>query len=122
MVPALVAIGIPHVGYERIPGAALEGVPPRPLLGDPRILIWDVMNEPSSMGMPKLAKGDPEFAYNFARDMADYVREIDRTHPATIGVGNHSHMAALGKLAEENGFFSSTYVPTTDEMLGKWKN
>lgn len=61
--------------------------------GDPRILFWDdVMNEPSSMGVPQIAQGDDQFAWDFACYWADYVREIDRTHPTTIGVGNHTHI------------------------------
>jgi hypothetical protein len=60
--------------------------------GDPRISMWDIMNEPSSMGVPKIASGNDQFAWDFARYWADYVREIDRTHPTTIGVGNHAHI------------------------------
>ncbi len=60
--------------------------------GDPRILMWDVMNEPSSMGIPKIAQGNDQFAWDFARYWADYVRQLDRTHPTTIGVGNHAHI------------------------------
>ena len=34
--------------------------------GDPRILMWDVMNQPSSMGIPKIAQGNGQFAWDFA--------------------------------------------------------
>ena len=60
--------------------------------GDPRILFWDVMNEPSSLGLPPQANGDVEFAWDFAREFAEYIGEIDGTHPRTIGVGHHSHI------------------------------
>jgi len=60
-------------------------------VGDPRILFWDVMNEPSSLGTPEILK-DPEAAWKFARAFCDYVRKADRTHPATVGVGNHAHI------------------------------
>ena len=63
-----------------------------PHLGDPRILFWDVMNEPSSLGAPDVLGKDPQAAWDFARHFCDYVREIDNTHPATVGVGHHSHI------------------------------
>jgi hypothetical protein len=61
-------------------------------VGDPLILFWDVMNEPSSLGAPEVLGKDPQAAWDFTRHFCDYVRKIDDTHPVTVGVGHHSHI------------------------------
>jgi len=61
-------------------------------VGDPRILFWDVMNEPSSLGVHEVLGNNPKYAWDFARAFCDYVNKIDKTHPTTVGVGHHSHI------------------------------
>jgi len=60
--------------------------------GDPRVLMWDAMNEPEAV---TFYVGD-ETAYAFARHFAEYLKEIDNTHPVTVGMAhaeNNCHVA-----------------------------
>ena len=84
-------------------------------VGDPRILFWDVMNEPSSLGAPAIL-GAPDAAYTFAQAFCAYVRKIDNTHPATIGVGNHRDIPRILDDVDVVTFHSYQVFEKTFEM------
>lgn len=82
-------------------------------LGDPRILIWDVMNEPMVAGPLAVDQEGRDQIWRFARHFAARVAELDRTHPTTIGV---SQAAALPFVAEHVDVLSF-HAYTGDERL-----
>lgn len=55
---------------------------------DRRIVMWDVMNEPTCTSFNKPA--DKELIWAFLRHMLDYVKEVDPHHPRTVGVEHSS--------------------------------
>lgn len=55
---------------------------------DPRIALWDVMNEPTCTSFNKPA--DRELIWSFLRHMLDYVKQVDPQHPRTVGVEHSS--------------------------------
>ncbi len=55
---------------------------------DRRIVIWDAMNEPSCTSFNK--PQDKELIWRFLRHFLDYVKEVDSTHPRTVGVEHSS--------------------------------
>ena len=54
---------------------------------DPRIIMWDVMNEPTCTSFNTPA--DKELIWTFLRHMLDFVRELDTLPPADSGSREH---------------------------------
>ena len=52
---------------------------------DPRILFWDVMNEPTATPLAFTDEGKRQIR-KFVCHFCDYLRTIDGTHPITVGV------------------------------------
>ena len=52
---------------------------------DPRILFWDVMNEPTATPLAGTDEGQ-KLIWDFVRHFCDYIHRIDDTHPVTVGV------------------------------------
>ena len=50
---------------------------------DRRIVMWDVMNEPTCTSFNK--PQDKELIWTFLRHFLDYVRQVDPRHPRTVG-------------------------------------
>jgi hypothetical protein len=66
-----------------------------PFANDDRVLGWDLHNEPENY--PTWGgSGGRERVIAWAGNMAAALREIDRNHPVTVGVGNHSNLWATG--------------------------
>jgi len=55
---------------------------------DRRIVLWDVMNEPTCTSFNK--PQDKELIWAFLRHFLDYVRQVDPNHPRTVGVEHSS--------------------------------
>lgn len=56
---------------------------------DRRIVMWDVMNEPTCTSFKK--PQDKELIWTFLRHFLDYVKQVDPNHPRTVGV-EHSNL------------------------------
>ena len=55
-------------------------------VGDPRIAIWDVMNEPTATPLAATKEGK-KLIYEFLAHHCALVRELDPSHPITVGIG-----------------------------------
>jgi len=55
---------------------------------DRRIVMWDVMNEPTCTSFNK--PEDKELIWTFLRHFLDYVKQVDPNHPLTVGVEHSS--------------------------------
>ena len=55
---------------------------------DRRIVMWDVMNEPTCTSFDK--PQDKELIWTFLRHFLDHVKEVDPNHPRTVGVEHSS--------------------------------
>lgn len=63
-------------------------------IGDPRIIMWDVMNEPSATPLAATEEGRKEI-YEFLVHNCKLVCELDSTHPITVGVATHDNSYVL---------------------------
>jgi hypothetical protein len=79
--------------------------------GDPRILIWDAMNEPEAV---TFYVGD-DTAYAFARHFAEYLKEIDDTHPVTVGMAHAENNRHVADVVDVISFHP--YAPTREDLL-----
>jgi len=53
--------------------------------GDSRVLMWDVMNEPTSTYLVNTDEGK-KLVWDFVRHFCDYVHKLDSFHPITVGI------------------------------------
>jgi len=53
--------------------------------GDERMLIWDVMNEPTATWLAITPEGR-KLIWDFCRHFCEYVKSLDGSHPITVGV------------------------------------
>jgi len=63
-------------------------------VGDPRVVMWDVMNEPSATPLAVSEEGR-KLIYEFLVHHCKLVRELDPTHPITVGVATHDNSYVL---------------------------
>jgi len=54
-------------------------------VGDKRILLWDVMNEPMVAGVYAQKEENREKIWRFVRHFCKYVGTLDPSHPTTVG-------------------------------------
>jgi len=52
---------------------------------DPRVLMWDIMNEPTVTYIAGTKEGR-KLIWEFVRHFCNYIHTIDKTHPITVGV------------------------------------
>ena len=52
--------------------------------GDPRVLMWDIMNEPMA-DFQHVTRKEREHIWSFCRHFCSFVRKADPTHPTTVG-------------------------------------
>jgi hypothetical protein len=78
--------------------------------GDDRILMWDAMNEPEAV---TFYVGD-DTAYAFARHFAEYLREIDDTHPVTVGIAHAEHNSHVVDAVDVVSFHP--YAKTVEDL------
>lgn len=76
-------------GYSRIAAdwtpleAYVRGVVTR-FAGDPRVLMWDVMNEPMA-DFEHVTRAERDRIWDFCRHFCRFVKSLDRDHPITVG-------------------------------------
>jgi acyl-homoserine-lactone acylase len=63
-------------------------------IGDPRIALWDVMNEPTATHLANTTRGKSQIDQFVARYCA-LVRDLDATHPITVGVAKWDNQDVL---------------------------
>jgi len=63
-------------------------------IGDERIVMWDIMNEPSATPLAVTEDGR-KLIFNFLAHHCKFVRELDPTHPITVGVATHDNAYVL---------------------------
>jgi hypothetical protein len=63
-------------------------------VGDSRIALWDVMNEPTATLLAATEEGK-KLIYEFLAHHCALVRELDSTHPITVGVAGHDNTDVL---------------------------
>ena len=81
--------------------------------GDPRVLIWDAMNEPEAV---TFYVGD-DTAYAFARHFAQYLKEIDDTHPVTVGMAHAEHNRHVADVVDAVSFHP--YASTREDLAAR---
>ncbi len=65
-------------------------------VGDPRIALWDIMNEPMVAGEFTAKKKNREKVWRFVRHFCKYVGDIDPTHATTVGVSSVRWLPFIG--------------------------
>jgi len=70
--------------------------------GDRRIVLWDVMNEPTCTSFNK--PEDQKLIWAFVRRFLDYVKEVDPTHPRTIGLMHSNELPMVQDRVDVLGF------------------
>jgi cellulase (glycosyl hydrolase family 5) len=55
-----------------------------PFRGDPRVLGWDVMNEPMA-DFNHVTRAERDAIWEFVRHFCAFVKRVDPTHPITVG-------------------------------------
>ena len=70
--------------------------------GDRRIVLWDVMNEPTCTSFNQ--EEDRKLIWAFVRHFLDYVKEVDPTHPRTVGVMHSNELAMVQDRVDVLGF------------------
>ena len=79
--------------------------------GDSRLLMWDAMNEPEAA---TFYAGEPA-AYGFARHFAEYLKEVDPTHPVTVGLAHAENNAQVADVVDAISFHP--YAGTREDLL-----
>jgi len=77
---------------------------------DERIVIWDVMNEPSATPLASTPEG-PEQLLAFLRHYCGFVKQLDPTHPITVGVARADNAFVLDLV---DVLSCHSYLPGTD--------
>jgi endo-1,4-beta-mannosidase len=77
---------------------------------DPRILAWDVINEPDIYfwkyaDLASQAGGDRNLS-SFLRKMSEKIRELDKNHLITIGIGKGKNVAKIEGIEKFTDFIS----------------
>ncbi len=64
---------------------------------DPRLLFWDIMNEPTATPLASTDEG-LKLIWDFVRHFCDYIHEIDGTHPVTVGVASTDNSPVIDRV------------------------
>ena len=72
---------------------------------DPRIFAWDVINEPD-LKDPFSQPSGKNNVTGFLTKMTDRIRELDKNHPITIGIGKSEHLVELKDAVQNLDFVS----------------
>jgi len=64
-------------------------------IGDKRVVMWDIMNEPMVAGMFAQKDENQQKIWRFVRHFTKYVGELDPTHATTVGVCSFRSMTAM---------------------------
>ena len=86
--------------------------------GDPRIVAWDVMNEPTCTRFYKEA-ADKERVHTFLKHFLDYVKAQRPTQPRTVGLMASSELPLVLDQVEVLGFHN--YTPGLREDIRRVK-
>jgi endo-1,4-beta-mannosidase len=76
-----------------------------PLSNDPRILAWDIINEPD-LKAPFSQPNGVENTTSFLAKMSGRIRELDRNHLVTVGIGRSENVSKIEGIEGFTDFIS----------------
>jgi len=77
-------------------------------IGDPRIALWDIMNEPLVAGSHAITEENQEKIWRFVRHFTNYVNDLDPTHATTVGVAGSPRLDKVQDVVRVLSFHSYT--------------
>jgi len=72
---------------------------------DPRILAWDIINEPD-LKDPFSQPGGQENVTTFLKKMSQKIRDLDKNHLITVGVGRSENLSKISDIDKFTDFIS----------------
>ena len=83
-----------------------------PYVGDRRIALWDVMNEPTVTVLSLTEEGKAQI-WAFVKHYGELVRRLDRTHAITVGVASSDNSQVLDLV---DVLSCHSYAPTREKF------
>ncbi len=91
-------------------------------IGDRRIIMWDIMNEPMVAGTFTHTEEGREKVWRFVRHFIEFVNELDPTHATTVGVAStlcFEKVADLERVISFHSYFDGEEIHRKDITTAK---